>query len=180
MIIAFDPSGNFVEGKGTTGIAFMHNSTGEVWKVDEIQATEFSSPEEYWDAHLVLLEDFQDPFGEQEVVMEGFRLYGHKAKTQTHSIFETPMLIGLIRHWCYMNRVPCTIQYAADVKTRWSDNVLSRKGVISGSGEDKTFKSKRKLIASGQILNNHKTDAIRHAMHYFRYTREKMTSGKPQ
>jgi hypothetical protein len=165
MIIAFDPSGNFKEGKGTTGICYMW-SKGEIHKVDQISATDFTSAESYWNAHVYRLKETLQVVGSLEVVMEGFRLYDHKSKQQVNSEFETPMLIGLIRYWCYQNNVPLTIQFAAEVKTRWADKVLLSKEIIYNKGNN------RYLVATDQPLNNHKTDAVRHAMHYFRYKRK--------
>lgn len=161
MIIAFDPSGNFKEGKGTTGICHMDMS-GNPLGVYEIQAAQFTLAEEYWDAHLFHLSS--EPV--QELVMEGFRLYATKSSEQTNSQFETPQLIGVIRHWCYENVLPLKITYAVEVKTRWSDDVLERKGYIYKKGK------RRYLTATNQLLNNHKTDALRHALHYFRYGRK--------
>jgi hypothetical protein len=165
MIIAFDPSGNFKEGKGTTGICIMWDN-GDIHKVDHISAVGFSRAEAYWNAHITYLERLQLQDIGIELVMEGFRLYGHKSKEQTNSEFETPMLIGLIRHYCWLNEIPLTIQFAADVKTRWSDSVLLSKEIIYNKGNN------RYLVATDQPLNNHKTDAVRHALHYFRYKRK--------
>jgi hypothetical protein len=170
MIIALDPSGNFKEGKGTTGI-FHAWSTGEIHKVAELKASDYDSAEDYWEAHIRLLGSVFEVAGDLEVVMEGFKLYGHKSKQQTNSEFETPMLIGVIRYWCHISGVPLKIQFASDVKTRWSDSVLEAKGIIE------IRNGKRYLVATGQALNNHKTDALRHGMHYITYTREKHLGG---
>jgi hypothetical protein len=164
MIIAFDPSGNFKEGKGTTGICLMWDK-GEIQKVDQIHAGDYDCAEAYWRAHIHFLTAMRSQV-DIEVVMEGFRLYGHKSKEQTNSEFETPMLIGLIRYYCYKHEIPLTIQFATEVKTRWSDKVLLSKEIIYNKGNS------RYLVATDQSLNNHKTDAVRHAMHYFRYKRK--------
>lgn len=166
MIISLDVSGNFKEGKGTTGICRMW-SNGEIQKVDELKAEDFHTAEEYWDMHLHHLGITHDVVGSLEVVMEGFKLYGHKSKQQTNSEFETPMLIGIIRHYCWENNIPLKIQFASDVKTRWADSVLEKQNHIYLKG------GKRYLTATDQPLNNHKTDALRHALHYFNYTRGK-------
>lgn len=165
MIIALDVSGNFEEGFGTTGINYMYDN-GEIHKADELKAIKFKSTEEYWDAHIDLFNRVLDAV-DLEVVMEGFRLYGHKSATQTNSQFETPQLIGVIRHWCWKNDVPLKIQYAVEVKKRWPDEILIKEGYIYLKGKT------RYLTATNQILNNHKTDALRHALHYKFYTREK-------
>lgn len=166
MIISLDPSGNHHEGNGTTGIAIAELFDKPI-SVGEIKANDYDTPEAYWNAHLALFKEyeFHSAHGEMEMVMEGYRLYGHKADTQTNSILETPMLIGVIRHWCFVNEVPLKIQYAVEVKNRWSDEVLQRKGII------RRVNGQRILAASGQRLNNHKTDAVRHLMHYIRYGR---------
>lgn len=165
MIVAIDVSGNFKEGLGTSGIALsLDNET--VHKVTELYAGKFLSAEEYWDKHLDYLRELNKD-GKLEVVMEGFRLYETKRNQQTHSVFETPMLIGIIRLWCYQNNVPLKIQYANEVKTRWSDRVLTSSGHIHLKG---TF---RYCSATNTPLNNHKTDAIRHLLHYLHYGRKK-------
>jgi hypothetical protein len=166
MIIALDPSGNFKEGLGTTGICHM-DLGGRVIRVDEIHAGDSNSAEEYWNDHIEHLEkmDFSTD-ARLEIVMEGFRLYADKKSEQVNSQFETPQLIGVIRHWCFREDVKLKITYASEVKTRWSDDVLIRKGYIYKKG------TKRYLTATDQSLNNHKTDALRHALHYYRYGRK--------
>ena len=162
MIIALDPSGNWNEGKGTTGICKMSDD-GLVLGVDEIHAGNFDSPEAYWNFHIMVLKSFHPGI---DVVMEGFRLYETKKNEQVNSQFETPQLIGVIRHWCHTNNVNLKITYAVEVKTRWTDDILERKGYIYKKG------NRRYLTATDQLLNNHKTDALRHALHYYRYGRK--------
>lgn len=166
MIISLDPSGNHKEGYGTTGICIAFDN-GAFDRVHEIQAVKFKTPEDYWHEHIKLLKSNLAFTGGLEVVMEGFRLYGHKSKEQTHSQFETPQLIGIIRHWCYGSEVPLKIQYATEVKNRWSDSILQKENIIYTKGRT------RYLVATDQVLNNHKTDAVRHMMHYINYTRGK-------
>ena len=168
LIVALDPSGNFTEGNGTTGICIWDTDKDGRSYVDDIHAGHFKSAEEYWQSHVNLLESYlhiTKGLG-LEVVMEGYRLYGHKSDTQVNSTLETPQLIGVIRYWCYANNVPLKIQYAVEVKNRWSDSVLEKKGIIE------IVNKRRKLISSGQWLNNHKTDALRHALHYQRYKKQ--------
>lgn len=166
MIISFDPSGNFHEGRGTTGVCIAY-SNGEIHKVDEIYAGKYETAEDYWHEHIKLLKSTLAVAGNLEVVMEGFRLYGHKSKEQTNSQFETPQLIGIIRQWCYGAEVPLKIQYAHEVKNRWSDSILLKENIIYTKGRV------RYLTKTDQLLNNHKTDAVRHMLHYLNYTRGK-------
>ncbi len=167
LIIGLDPSGNFSEGNGTTGICVL----SEITRVFDIPAVIYDTAEEYWQAHIRFLEGYQMMHPDMEVVMEGYRLYGHKTATQINSTLETPQLIGVIKYWCYTNGVPLKIQFASDVKNRWSDSVLEKLGVIE------IVNTRRKLKSSGQWLNNHKTDALRHALHYRSYGKKKKKKG---
>ena len=168
LIVALDPSGNHSEGNGTTGICELE---GKEAMVKDIHAGSYEMAEAYWGAHIDYLDSFllyaKKNQQTMEVVMEGYRLYGHKSATQINSTLETPQLIGVIKFWCYENCVPLKIQFAADVKNRWSDSVLEKLGVIE------IVNRRRKLSSSGQWLNNHKTDALRHALHYQKYGRKK-------
>lgn len=158
-ILVFDPSGNWKEGNGTTGYLFG-DEKGTIFHIETLIAHDSSQPESYWDKHLLLIDQAD------EVVMEGFRLYGHKKNEQVNSQFETPQLIGLIRHYCWMQGKELTIPYAVEVKTRWSDEVLASQGIIEKKNGRRYWNKK--------LLNNHKVDVIRHYQHYIRYTRGKV------
>lgn len=156
-VLAIDVSGNFKEGKGTSGFCLLED--GEPESLVDLQAKVFASAEAYWNAHLKFIRYFKP----KAIVMEGYRLYNHKgmkASSQANSELETPQLIGVIKHYCWENDIDLHIQYAAEVKSRWSDKVLVAKGVLE---EGNKFK--------GKATNNHKRDALRHALHYWRYNR---------
>ena len=157
-IIAIDPSGNHdseKEGMGTTGLAY-DNEINEI-SLHEIKASDYPNTCEYWFA----VTDFLFQNNPQVVVIEGYKLYNHKgmsAQTQANSTLMTSQLIGAVRMWCHLRGVPCHIQYAADVKTRWSDKVLQAKGYLD---EKNRF--------NGEPTNAHKRDALRHLLHFKKY-----------
>jgi hypothetical protein len=160
-ILALDPSGNFHEGKGTTGYAIAKD--GLPIQVGRISASEYNSAPEYWYAHTDLIHAVYP----DEIVFEGYRLYNHKgmsASTQANSLLETPQLIGYLTMIAFLNQIPLTIQFAKDVKTRWSDDVLLNKGILTKSG--------RNLLFNGSPTVTHTRDALRHLMHYVRYGRK--------
>lgn len=132
---------------------------GVVMKLDEISARDFSKAEEYWNHILVTIKEANV----DAVVMEGFRLYRSKTETQINSQFETPQLIGTIRHFCYMVDIPLHIQYATEVMGRWKDDILVNTGHLSKRG--------KQLLWNGEATNDHKRDALRHALHFWRYNR---------
>jgi hypothetical protein len=164
-LIALDPSGNFKEGKGTTGICIMED--GVVTRLDDVDAKNFETALDYWD-YIITVLIIEKP---DHVVFEGYRLYNHKgmaAKTQANSDLETPQLIGVLKYHCYTNQIPYTVQYAADVKTRWSEDVLVRLGILELKGSDR----KKLYYFNDKATVTHHRDALKHALHYWRYKHE--------
>ena len=160
-ILAFDPSGSWREGKGITGWVLMdadENLLGRGY----IPARDYSCPEEYWDAHLDVLMKYHRRYkGELIVVIEDYVLYRDRSENQTNSQMETCRLIGVILWKCWRSKQPYSLQLAATVKHRWSDELLLREGII--------YKDGRNLIhtASNMSLGLiHTRDAFRHAQHY--------------
>ena len=166
-ILAFDPSGNFHEGKGTTGTAY-EDSAGNI-SLGQISAKDFSSAEEYWDEHIEAIQvGYPD-----HMVLEGYRLYHHKgqkADAQAKSILETPQLIGILRMTAFQMEIPLAIQYAADVKTRWNEDILVRKGYLEKKGN--------KYYFDGKPTTPHMRDALKHLLHFKLKERKKNESSK--
>lgn len=162
-ILSFDPSGNFgKEGMGTTGTCVLEN--GDPVFLGQITAKSYLSEEAYWFTHL----DFINAIEPDEIVIEGYKLYNHKgmkANTQANSELQTPQLIGAIKTYCYSKSIPLTVQFASDVKTRWSEKVLVAKGYLEEKNGRYRF--------MGSQTSTHKRDAMKHALHYWRYGRNK-------
>lgn len=160
-ILAFDPSGNFNEGKGTTGWVLM-NYKEKLIARGYLSAENYKCPEEYWDAHKKLIEFNYEKYGDSLiVVIEDYVLYRDKSISQANSKMETCRLLGLIQWVCWNNRIPYTLQLASSVKHRWSDDLLEREKII--------FKDRGKYMhtESGISLSLlHTRDAFRHAIHY--------------
>lgn len=153
--------GNFHEGKGTTGLSIAEDDQPKT--VGRISAEDYKSDVEYWQAHV----DFIKQLKPDKFVFEGYRLYNHKgmkASTQSNSILETPQLIGIIKLTAHQLGIPFKIQFAKDVKTRWSDDVLIHKGILQKNGS--------RLMFNGKATVTHERDALRHIMHYIRYSKE--------
>lgn len=157
-ILAIDPSGNFKEGKGTSGVCDMEN--GEAKHLTEIKALDFSSDVAYWNRHVELIKMILP----DQVVIEGYRLYNHRgmaASSQANSELETPQLIGAIKLRCYQLQIPLHVQFASEVKSRWSDDVLVNTGTLERRGN--------RLYFNDKMTNDHQRDALRHALHFWRY-----------
>lgn len=155
-ILAIDPSGNFNEGKGTTGWCLYDTVTNKIAKFGAIKASQYKSSLEYWDAHIKLIDDMAGYA--LTVVIEDYLLYSNKAQSQIRSRFETPKLIGVLQYELYLRNISVVFQNASLVKTRWSDEILEHKGLIHKTGKYYTI--------SGIQLSEHCRDAIRHAKHY--------------
>lgn len=158
-IIAIDPSGNFEEGKGTTGCCLFSAEQKQIITTWNIRASDYSSKEAYWNAHLDMLKKFTTLYKNSIVVMEDFTLNPKRALQQSHSKMETSKLIGVIQMACAEHSWPLKMQLPVEAKTRWPDSFLERKHFIKKL-------NKGHCLPSGQIVSRHEKDAIRHAVHY--------------
>jgi hypothetical protein len=156
MILGIDPSGNFDEGKGTTGMCLLEPGTTNITETIEVKATEHSNPYSYWQDNIWQIEPWYT------VSMEDYLLYADKSSSQINSKFETVQLIGLIKYFCWENDVPLYMRNAGQVKKRWDNDILEHKGYI-------VKYSKRRWATAyepDKPISRHVLDAIRHAVHY--------------
>ena len=160
-ILAFDPSGNFHEGKGTTGWVVMDHRENLLAR-GYISAKQYRCPEEYWQAHLDLIDKYHNIYTNNLIiVMEDYVLYRDKSSDQTNSKMETCRLLGLMQWRCWVLKQPYTLQLAASVKVRWSDELLYRERIIRRDGRN--IIHNKSGLSLGLI---HTRDAFRHAIHY--------------
>lgn len=154
-VVSIDPSGNWTEGKGTTGIAFFRD--GKLEDFTDVRAKDFGSPESYWYeicVHMSL------HFKDDVIVCESFRLQPGKAAAQLWSAMETPMLIGFLRMHTYFNACPFILQDPS-CKARVPDHLLVQLGVLE--------ERNGRYYALGRPTNDHIRDAIRHGVYYHLY-----------
>ena len=155
-ILSLDPSGNYNEGKGTTGWCLFDTETNKIAKFGAIKAFKFTSLEEYWTAHIRLLDDLAGY--RYTLVIEDYMLYANRATSQINSRFETPKLIGVIQYECFHRGIHVAFQTASAVKLRWTDAILVHKNLIQEREGSHWI---------GEIkLSDHTKDSIRHAIHY--------------
>ncbi|MFA6755771.1 MAG: hypothetical protein WCR97_04695 [Bacilli bacterium] len=159
-ILAIDPSGNFTEGKGTTGWSIL-NTKNEIIEFGSVKAEDYSSKEEYWLSVLTVINLRKTDY----VVMEDYLLYPSKKSCQSYSRLETPKLIGIIELVCYMNERKIHLQRAVDVKSRWNDQILVNIGIVQ--------KTKTYYTINGVKVSDHIRDSIRHGLHFIKYRLEK-------
>ena len=158
-VLALDPSGAYKEGYGTTGWCLLDLKTSKIMKFGYISASNYSAQFQYWDAHIALIDSLAGYH--PDIVVEDYLLYGDRANAQINSRLETPQLLGIIKYETYKRGMFVYIQTALQVKVRWSDEVLVRKGIIREEAGSYFIGTTR--------LSNHIRDAIRHAFHYATY-----------
>ena len=157
-IFALDPSGNYNEGKGTTGYCIFNIEENKIVEVGFLSANNHSSMEAYWRAHISLLDQVEKQYGPILVVIEDYLLYANKKDNQINSRFETPKLIGTLQYHCFMNNINYIMQTASEVKNRWADDILVHKKYIIKKGQGHA-------LPDGLSINRHVKDSIRHAVH---------------
>ena len=166
VVVAVDPSGNFEEGKGTTGIALFVD--GDLKETSIIEASKYECAEEYWQAHIHKIDSMiarniamLQVFGSDlYMVCESYKLQRNKAIQQSGSWLETPQLIGYLRVRYHNRGTPLTFQDPT-IKTRFNDSVLENMEVIE--------KKSRSYFRNGEPITMHERDAIRHGMYFIRY-----------
>lgn len=158
-VLSLDPSGNYHEGKGTTGWAF--SISGSIKQSGHISALQFPNKESFWEAQISIIQSFRKKYGPSFiVVIEDYLLYANKAESQINSRMETCKLIGALQVFCYQHNIPYCMQPASEVKTRWSNEILLAEGII---GRDRHGYY---LPATHERINRHAIDAIRHNIHF--------------
>ena len=172
-ILAIDPSGNFEEGKGTTGLALFDTKLNAIISTKVVDARNYPDQLGFWDdivnEMMKCIDDCDDGV---HVVIEDYLLYASKASAQTNSRFETPQLIGALKYVLHGIMIPFSFQRAVDVKNRWTDKILEHHGYIKlVDAEAKGYShchgySSYALPINDQRLMSHELDAIRHAVHY--------------
>lgn len=161
-VLSFDPSGNFEEGKGTTGVCLFDCKKHAIKTTNIIRAINFDMKESYWQAHIDLIDKYWEQCNQNMVlVIEEYMLDPTKAMQQSYSKMETSKLIGIIQTHCFLKHIPYVMQRPTDVKTRWADHILVHKEIISRPNKRHFY-----LPDGVTILNEHCRDAIRHAVHF--------------
>lgn len=125
-------------------------------KLGDIKASDFGSKEAYWFEHRKLIHDI-DP---NVIVIESYRLFGHKAKEQSGSSLETAQLIGYMEMVAWEYDIPVILQDPS-TKTRHKDEILVKMGIIE--------KKSNKFYYKGELTNLHQRDALRHNRYYCKY-----------
>ena len=166
-VIGVDPSGNFNEGKGHTGIAIYDTVEDRIVDIDMTYAGDYDTWLAFfaatWQKILWYLEHFSNVDGYDNPVMsiENYVLYGHKMHEQTNSELETARAVGYLIMKAFEAGYHVYMRRAVDVKSRWSEDVLVRLGYIQ--------ERSGKYYFNGKSTATHHRDAMKHAIHCGRF-----------
>lgn len=164
-VLAIDPSGNFNEGKGTTGWC-MITDLKEIIYTGQIKAENYDTVYDYTLAHIRIIEELKPDI----VVLEDFKLYADKAMNQINSRFETPKLIGVLEFICSKHMIPTYLQSASEVKNRWKDDILVYNNYIT--------KLNNRYYINSKLISEHIRDSIRHGVHFVTFKLNKLGVNK--
>lgn len=159
-VMGVDPSGNFHEGKGTTGYWILDCRTGKTKELGSISAKTCKSQIEYWERHLMQFISANKKYKDIAYSVEDYRLYAAKARQQINSTFETVQLIGIIKYWMYASENTLNMRLATIAKNRFPDIWLEQHGYIYKKNGAWYCKEKSKALMT------HERDALRHALYY--------------
>lgn len=166
LTIAIDPSGNYEDGKGHTGIAFIEGNAWDTVKTKSINAKDYDSRHAYWSAVKKVIQDVGLEGVKAQVVIEAYvtRMNGFTIGKMP----ETAMLIGVLVYFCEMYNIPYYLQNASQAKARFKDNLLPDyvPGLeVNDSG---------RYYLKGKLTNDHERDALKHLVYFKRYKEYKI------
>ena len=159
-IVSIDVSGEYP--KGTSGIAY--GNTPETANFHSIVAQNYKDPLSYYIAHKIALIKFYEGLlkpVKMYVVVEKYTIYAQKIKAHTYNNMKTSQLIGYLKMLCKEQNWIYLEQSASQVKTRWSNDILTRKGYLK--------KIHNRNTINNQNVNRHEIDAYRHFVHAYKF-----------
>lgn len=170
LILAFDPSGSFKYGSGTSGWCFVNSSNNQIIDLGNIKAKKYKTRKEYFEEHINILKKWSIDV----LVVENFILYKSSANSMLNQELETSELIGYICGVAEEMNIKIVRQNAQVIKTILKKNNVLQ-DIINKINKQIEFKTKKtdrvQWYFRGTRISNHIVDALRHA--YFYITKEK-------
>jgi hypothetical protein len=162
FILSIDPSGNFEEGKGHTGLAWCCESWEHTYATS-INAKAYDKRLDYWNAvaaYVHKLHRKQLEGHSVHVVMEKYVTRSNGFTTG--KVSETAMFIGVLTYLCELYDIPYTMQNPSQAKTRYNDIQLTK---LFPNMEQRG----NRFYLNNKCTNDHERDALRHLAFYKNY-----------
>ena len=165
ITLAIDPSGNFTEGKGHTGIAGIKDSDWTTVFTKSVNASDYDSRYEYWTAVKNVITDYVLEKTPIQVVIESYVVRANGFTTG--KMPETAMLIGVLVYCCETLGVPVYFQSPSQAKTRFRDDLIPN--YLPQMTVDKN-----RYYLGKKLTNDHERDALKHLLYFKRYKEYKV------
>lgn len=168
--IFVDPSGNFNEGKGHTGIACIEDFNWDTLKYISITANKYKTRLDYWKAIMGYIHDnifYGDTPSTAEntlVIIESFTI-----RTQGFLLGKMPetiQFIGALEFILELYNVKYVLQTPSQAKSRFKDEDLAKyipNFEKRGNG---------RYYLKTKIVNDHVRDALKHLLYFMKYKKE--------
>ena len=166
ITLAIDPSGNFSEGKGHTGIAGLTDNKWDTVFTKSVNAADYDTRFEYWTAIKKVIQDYVIERTPIQVVIESYVVRANGFTTG--KMPETAMLIGVLVYFCEMHNIPVYFQSPSQAKTRFRDDLLPT--YLS----QMTVTDKNRYYLGKKLTNDHERDALKHLLYFKRYKEYKV------
>lgn len=160
--IFIDPSGNFEDGKGHTGIATMIDDDWSTLKVTSLAAKNYKTRLDYWKAIITVVQTLiVVAHNNATVIIESFQI-----RTNGFLIGKMPetiMLIGAIVWELEQVDIPYKFQTPTQAKSRFKDESLPR------YIPNLELRANKRYYLNGKMINDHVRDALKHLLYFKRY-----------
>jgi Holliday junction resolvasome RuvABC endonuclease subunit len=164
-VLAFDPSGSFNHGSGTTGWCVVEVETNHIVGLGNIKAKDFKTREEYFKKH----KDIMKQYIYDILVIENFILYESTASSLLNQELETSELIGFICGVANERNKKVVRQNAQAVKS-----VLKKNSILLSVANQKENQIELRSNKLDRVqwyfdkvrISNHIVDSLRHAFYY--------------
>lgn len=166
ITLAIDPSGNFSDGKGHTGIAGIKDSDWNSVFTKSINASDYNSRFEYWNAIKKVIHDYAIERVPVQVIIESYVVRSNGFTTG--KMPETAMLIGVLIYTCELNNIPYYMQSPSQAKVRFKDELLP------DYIPNLTVNKANRYYLGTKLTNDHERDALRHLLYFKRYREYKI------
>lgn len=161
VTIAIDPSGNFEEGKGHTGVAKVVDDDWGSVKTLSINAKDYDTRCQYWSAVRKVIMDMALTGITTQVVIESY--VTRNVGFTIGKMPETAMLIGVLVYFCDMYKIPVYFQSPSQAKTRFKDDLLVK------HIPNLERRATGYYYLRDKMINDHERDALRHLVFFKRY-----------
>lgn len=160
--IVLDPSGNFIDGKGHTGVAVLQGEDWKNLKSYTIYASHYETRHAYWKDILDKIVEECSTALHSIVIIESFMI--RSSGFMLGKMPETIRLIGFLEYALEEYGIDYVFQTPSQAKSRFKETHL-----IKHIPNFEYRPSTQRYYLNGKICSDHARDALKHLLYYKRY-----------